>query len=64
MLIYGPLADFPLDPEVVLLFASRSTGLILSEAAGRIEYKVCRKAIGPPRLRKLVPQVLNRGCYG
>src|SRR5262249_34096388 len=35
--IYGPLADFPLDPEVVVLFAHARQGLILSEAAARVD---------------------------
>ncbi len=35
--IYGPLADFPVDPNVILLFAHAQQGLILSEAAGRVD---------------------------
>ena len=45
--IYGPLADFPLDPEVVLLFAHAQQGLILSEAAGRVD-KGVPPAMGRP----------------
>ena len=57
--IYGPLADFPLDPEAVLLFAHARQGLILSEAAGRVD-KGTPPAMGRPACA-VVPQVLNRG---
>ena len=57
--IYGPLADFPLDPEVVLLFAHARQGLIPSEAAGRIDKDV-PPAMGRPACA-VVPQVLNQG---
>ncbi len=35
--IYGPLAQFPLDPGVVLLFVRANQTLILSEAAQQLE---------------------------
>ena len=57
--IYGPLADFPLDPEVVLLFADSQQGLILSEAAGRVD-KGVPPAMGRPACA-VIPQVLNQG---
>ena len=57
--IYGPLADFPLDPEVVLLFAHAQQGLILSEAVGRVD-KGTPPAMGRPACA-VVPQVLNHG---
>ena len=57
--IYGPLADFPLDPEVVLLFAHARQGLILSEAAARVD-KGMPPAMGRPACA-VVPQVLNQG---
>jgi uncharacterized protein (DUF169 family) len=57
--IYGPLADFPLDPEVVLLFAHAQQGLILSEAAARVD-KGMPPAMGRPACA-VVPQVLNHG---
>jgi uncharacterized protein (DUF169 family) len=57
--IYGPLADFPLDPEVVLLFAHARQGLILSEAAGRVD-KGVPPAMGRPACA-VIPQVLNQG---
>jgi uncharacterized protein (DUF169 family) len=57
--IYGPLADFPLDPEVVLLFAHAQQGLILSEAAARVD-KGVPPAMGRPACA-VVPQVINHG---
>ena len=57
--IYGPLADFPLDPEVVLLFAHAQQGLVLSEAAGRVD-KGMPPAMGRPACA-VIPQVLNHG---
>jgi uncharacterized protein (DUF169 family) len=67
--IYGPLADFPLEPEVVLLFAHARQGLILSEAVARVD-KGMPPAMGRPACA-VVPQVLNHrsaamslGCCG
>jgi uncharacterized protein (DUF169 family) len=57
--VYGPLGDFPLDPEVVLLFAHARQGLILSEAVARVD-KDMPPAMGRPACA-LVPQVLNLG---
>ena len=57
--IYGPLADFPLEPAVVLLFAHAQQGLILSEAAGRVD-KGVPPAMGRPACA-VVPQVVNHG---
>ena len=57
--IYGPLADFALEPEVVLLFAHAQQGLILSEAAARVD-KGVPPAMGRPACA-IVPQVLNGG---
>jgi uncharacterized protein (DUF169 family) len=57
--VYGPLADFPLDPEVVLLFAHARQGLILSEAVARVD-KGMPPAMGRPACA-IIPQVLNHG---
>ena len=57
--IYGPLADCPRDPEVVLWFADSHKGLILSEAAGRVD-KGVPPAMGRPACA-VIPQVLNKG---
>ena len=57
--VYGPLADFPLDIDVVLLFAHAQQGLILSEAVGRVDGGVA-PAMGRPACA-VVPQVVNSG---
>jgi uncharacterized protein (DUF169 family) len=57
--VYGPLAQFPLDPEVVLLFAHARQGLIISEAVARVD-KGVPAAMGRPACA-VIPQVLNRG---
>jgi len=57
--LYGPLADFPVEPEVVFLFAHAQQGLILSEAVERVDGGVA-PAMGRPACA-IVPQVLNRG---
>ena len=57
--VYGPLAQFPLDPEVVLLFAHARQGLIISEAVARVD-KGVPPAMGRPACA-VIPQVLNRG---
>jgi uncharacterized protein (DUF169 family) len=57
--VYGPLAQFPLFPEVIILFAHAQQGLILSEAVTRVD-KGIPPAMGRPACA-MVPQVLNRG---
>jgi uncharacterized protein (DUF169 family) len=57
--LYGPLADFPVNPEVVFLFVHAQQGLILSEAVERIDAGVA-PAMGRPACA-VVPEVLNRG---
>jgi uncharacterized protein (DUF169 family) len=57
--VYGPLAQFPLFAEVVILFAHARQGLILSEAVTRVD-KGIPPAMGRPACA-MVPQVLNRG---
>ena len=59
-ILYGPLADFPIDPDVVLLFAHAQQGLILSEATGRVDEGI-PPAMGRPACA-VVPQVFNNGC--
>ena len=58
--LYGPLAEFPVEPEVVLLFAQARQGLILSEAVARVD-RGLPPAMGRPACA-IVPQVLNNGC--
>ena len=67
--LYGPLADFPVQPEVVLVFAHAQHGLILSEAVARVDGGA-PPAMGRPACA-IVPQVLNQqraamslGCCG
>ena len=57
--LYGPLADCPAESDVVLLFAQARQGLILSEAAARVD-KGSPSAMGRPACA-VVPEVLNRG---
>jgi uncharacterized protein (DUF169 family) len=58
-IVYGPLAQMPLFPEVVLLFAHARQGLILSEAVARVD-KGIPPAMGRPACA-VVPQVVNHG---
>ena len=67
--LYGPLADFPVQPEVVLVFAHAQHGLILSEAVARVDGGT-PPAMGRPACA-IVPHVLNQrraamslGCCG
>jgi hypothetical protein len=67
--IYGPLADFPVNPELVLLFVHSSQGLVISEAAARVD-GATPPAMGRPACA-IVPQALNGqtaamslGCCG
>jgi uncharacterized protein (DUF169 family) len=57
--IYGPLSEFPIDPEVILLFTHARQGLVLSEAVARVD-KGIPPAMGRPACA-VVPQVLNHG---
>ena len=57
--LYGPLADFPVEPDVVLLFADARQGLVLSEAIARVDGGV-PPAMGRPACAAL-PQALNHG---
>ena len=58
-IIYGPLAETPVDPDVVLLFAHSRQGLIISEAVARIDQGL-PPAMGRPACA-IIPQVLNHG---
>ena len=57
--LYGPLADFPTEPDLVLLFANARQGLVLSEAIGRVDGGV-PPAMGRPACAAL-PQAFNHG---
>lgn len=57
--VYGPLADLPLAPDVVLLFVRPDQTLILSEASQQIEAGL-PPAMGRPACA-VVPQAANTG---
>ena len=67
--IYGPLSQIPLPPDVVLLFVNADQTLILSEASQQLEGGL-PPAMGRPACA-VVPQALNNnqtalslGCCG
>jgi len=57
--IYGPLAEAPADPDVVLLFVRANQILILAEAAQQVEGGA-PPAMGRPACA-VIPQVKNTG---
>lgn len=57
--IYGPLAQIPLDPDVVLLFVRADQTLILSEASQQLENGL-PPAMGRPACG-IIPQARNTG---
>ena len=59
VVIYGPLSDAPLPPDVVLLFVNADQSLILSEASQQMEGGL-PPAMGRPACA-VVPQAFNTG---
>jgi uncharacterized protein (DUF169 family) len=57
--VYAPLAETPLPPDVVLLFAHASQGLIIAEAIQQVEMGI-PPALGRPACA-VIPQVANSG---
>jgi uncharacterized protein (DUF169 family) len=57
--VYAPLAETPLPPDVVILFINASQTLILSEATQQVENQN-PPAMGRPACA-VVPQVMNTG---
>jgi uncharacterized protein (DUF169 family) len=57
--VYSPLADAPVAPDVVIVFANASQNLILSEAVQQVEGGNA-PAMGRPACA-VVPQVMNSG---
>lgn len=57
--IYGPLADFPTDIDVVLLFADSQQGLCITEAVARVDAGT-PPAMGRPACA-VIPQVVKQG---
>jgi len=58
-IVYAPLANSPLPPDVVLLFVNANQTLILSEATQQVENQH-PPAMGRPACA-VVPQVINTG---
>ena len=59
MVVYGPLAEIPVTPDVVLLFVSADQTLILSEASQQLENGL-PPAMGRPACG-VIPQAFNTG---
>ena len=57
--IYGPLAQIPINPDVVLLFVRADQTLILSEASQQLEGGL-PPAMGRPACA-IIPQAYNSG---
>ena len=57
--VYGPLCEFPLDPDVVLVFTDSRQGLVMSEAVARVDGEVA-PAMGRPACAA-VPHAVNGG---
>ena len=57
--VYGPLREFPLVPDVVLLFTDARQGLVMSEAVARVDGEVA-PAMGRPACAA-VPHAANGG---
>lgn len=57
--VYAPLAETPLPPEVVMLFVNASQSLLLTEATQQVENDA-PPAMGRPACA-VVPQVMNTG---
>jgi uncharacterized protein (DUF169 family) len=57
--IYGPLAETPLPPDIVILFVNANQSLILSEATQQVENRM-PPAMGRPACA-VVPEVMNSG---
>jgi len=57
--IYAPLAQVPVDPDVVLLFVHSRQGLIVTEAVQQVDPEV-PPALGRPACA-IIPQAINTG---
>jgi uncharacterized protein (DUF169 family) len=57
--VYGPLAEVPVNPDVVLLFVRADQTLILSEASQQLEGGM-PPAMGRPACA-IIPQAMNSG---
>ncbi len=59
VVVYAPLADCPVEPDVVVLFAKADQSLVLSEAVQHVDGAVA-PAMGRPACA-MVPQAINAG---
>ncbi len=57
--VYSPLAQAPLDPDVVLLFVHSRQGLVITEAVQQVDPDI-PPALGRPACA-VVPQAINTG---
>lgn len=57
--VYTPLTETPLPPDVVLLFVDANQSLVLTEATQQVENQIA-PAMGRPACA-VVPQVMNTG---
>lgn len=60
--MYGPLAEFPIEPRVVLIFADALQGLVLSEAVARVDKSLPPQWGGLPAQRSLRPLTPAMPC--
>jgi uncharacterized protein (DUF169 family) len=59
--VYGPLAEFPLDPDVVLMWIAPASTMLFNEASGQAAWTGSRAgALGRPTCAAL-PQAMNTG---
>ena len=58
-MIYAPLAQTPLPPDVVLLFTDAQQSLVVTEAAQRVQPEI-PPAMGRPACA-VIPHVVNTG---
>jgi uncharacterized protein (DUF169 family) len=68
-ILYAPLADVPVDPDVVLLACKPAVAMLLSEAAGRAGVRSAAPALGRPTCMALPASmaqgaILSLGCMG
>jgi uncharacterized protein (DUF169 family) len=56
-IVYAPLGDSPVDPDVVLFACKPSTAMLLNEAAGRASVGRGIQALGRPTCMALTAQL-------
>lgn len=70
-ILYGPLGEFPLDPDVVLLWVTPAEAMVVSEAAGSADWRVGgARVVGRPGCAALPlaqrdgQTAISFGCIG